>query len=274
MDHHRLAVAGGQVDERLVARADLGTEHIQTDERRALRAQVFACPDKINIVPAFVQRAFEHGKLGLHAPVQQRHHAFGLQRKVHVNVLHTADHAGVVHHIGDAGVPEMNGFMAVKLAAVKQFIIVEIVRVRHGPVCDDLVVGFRQREIAVVPITAVLVWHPALYSAGEGMDTPSLPWRKQRAARVARHQFLEVHAQRVIHSIFVRRYAQSRRNALLDARVCKVSDGHTVCFFMVECTQHSFLGGQCPVVDLNHFLSPFSRMILCTVISDRFPVFL
>ena len=49
-------------------------DSIQTDERRALRAQVFACPDKINLVPAFVQRAFEHGKLGLHAPVQQRHH--------------------------------------------------------------------------------------------------------------------------------------------------------------------------------------------------------
>ena len=74
-----------------MARADLGTEHIQTDERRALRAQVFACPDKINIVPAFVQRAFEHGKLGLHAPVQQRHHAFGLQRKVHVNARRFAN---------------------------------------------------------------------------------------------------------------------------------------------------------------------------------------
>ena len=180
-----------------------------------------------------------------------------------------------VHHVRNAGMSKVDGLVSIRFALFQQAVVVEIIRVRHGPVCDDLVVGFRQRKITVVPVAAVLVRHPARDGSGERVDMALRPRRReQRLSGIGGHQALKIHAQRIIHAVLVRRYAQSRRNALLDARVCKVSDGHTVCFFMVECTQHSFLGGQCPVVDLNHFLSPFSRMILCTVISDRFPVFL
>ena len=160
MNHDGNAECFCQIHKLLMQRTQVAAVEFQTDDRTALRAEVFPHHDEIHPSTRGFKRPAERFELKINPTPGQKQPCGIIGDQVHQGLLHPSQHPVHINDIGETGRANVETKRIKPPTLAINMTVIVVVRRWHRPGRDFLLSGGLQWKITVIPVAATGVLDP------------------------------------------------------------------------------------------------------------------